>query len=154
MVRPLDELPEPPQEEALTFSVDKQPDEQWLSKYHFRGTALPVQALKLLREDIDGTMGFAQLRDAEGETVAITRATLTESEDGTVWLGYSAVEVDEAYRRRGLGTALGAHILRWGRELGAEKAYLQVISSNTAGIGLYEKLGFIEQHRHRYAVKA
>ena len=153
MVRRLDDLTSLPGEGALTFSVDKQPDKQWLSKYHFRGRALPVEALKLLREDIDGTMGFAQLRTDEGETVAITRATLTESEDGTVWLGYSAVEVDEAHRRQGLGTLLGASILRWGRELGADSAYLQVISSNTAGIGLYEKLGFIEQHRHRYAVK-
>lgn len=154
MVRSLDDLSDlPPMETGLAFSVDKQPDEQWLSKYHFRGTALPVTALKLLREDIDGTMGFAQLRDADGNTVAITRATLTESGDGTVWLGYSAVEVDPGHRRRGLGTTLGAHVLHWGRDLGADKAYLQVINSNQAGIRLYEKLGFIEQHRHRYAVK-
>lgn len=148
MVRDLEELP------ALSdvhFVVDKQPDAEWLDLYHFRGQALPPLALEYLRSHIEGTMGFGRLLSPAGETIAITRGTLTESGDGTVWLGYSAVEVAEGWRRKGLGTALGAHMLAWGKDHGAEKAYLQVVAHNTAGIRLYEKLGFLEQHRHRYA---
>lgn len=148
MVRDLDELP------ALSdvhFVIDEQPDAEWLNLYHFRGKALPPLALEYLRSHIDGTMGFGRLLSPAGETIAITRGTLTESGDGTVWLGYSAVEVAEGWRRKGLGTALGAHMLAWGKAQGAEKAYLQVVAHNTAGIRLYEKLGFLEQHRHRYA---
>lgn len=148
MVRDLEELP------ALSdvhFVVDKQPDAEWLDLYHFRGQALPPLALEYLRSHIEGTMGFGRLLSPAGETIAITRGTLTESGDGTVWLGYSAVEVAEGWRRKGLGTALGAHMLAWGKARGAEKAYLQVVAHNTAGIRLYEKLGFLEQHRHRYA---
>lgn len=148
MVRDLDELP------ALSdvhFAIDEQPDSEWLNLYHFRGKALPPLALEYLRSHIEGTMGFGRLLSPAGETIAITRGTLTESGDGTVWLGYSAVEVAEGWRRKGLGTALGAHMLAWGKAHGAEKAYLQVVAHNTAGIRLYEKLGFLEQHRHRYA---
>ena len=97
-------------------------------------------------------MGFARLLEPEtGRTVAITRATLTESESGEKWLGYSAVQVAEDWRRRGLATRLGADMLAWGASRGADSAYLQVISTNTPAISLYHKLGFIEHHRHRCA---
>lgn len=153
MTRELSDLPPIPAIDGLSFSVDDRPDRDWLDLYHFRGRTLPVRALRLLSEEIDGRMGFGRLVTAAGETVAITRATITSSDDGTSWLGYSAVEVASAHRRRGLGTALGAEILRWGATAGAGKAYLQAIHTNTAGIGLYEKLGFLEHHRHAYAVQ-
>lgn len=136
--------------EGLDFRVDDQPDDDWLNMYHFRGHALPPHALELLRTHIDGQMGFGRLVTSLGQTVAITRATITAAESRT-FLGYSAVEVAPAYRRRGLGTSLGARIQHWGAEMGAAEAYLQVISRNEAGIGLYTKLGFTEHHRHRYA---
>lgn len=143
--------PRVPGPEELTFHIDDQPDDAWLELYHFRGQPLPRRALELLRTRIDGTMGFGRLLTSAGETVAITRGTLTSAGDERVFLGYSAVEVAPAWRRRGLGTRLGAEMLGWGAEHGADEAYLQVIASNLAGIGLYEKLGFIEHHRHRYA---
>ncbi|QGU08366.1 Acetyltransferase (GNAT) family protein [Corynebacterium occultum] len=135
----------------LSFRIDEQPDEDWLDLYHFRGQPLPHRALELLRTRIDGQMGFGRLLTPAGETVAITRGTITAAENDRVFLGYSAVEVAPAWRRRGLGTRLGAEMLRWGAEHGADEAYLQVIATNLAGIGLYDKLGFVEHHRHRYA---
>ncbi|PRQ10582.1 GNAT family N-acetyltransferase [Corynebacterium sp. 13CS0277] len=142
----------PPLPEGFAFTVDDQPDEDWLAMYHFRGTTLPRQALNLLRDQIDGRMGFARLTH-HGDTVAITRATLTESPDGRQWLGYSAVEVAPEWRRRGLGTQVGALVQDWGAAHGAGQAYLQVVESNTAGRALYNRLGFVEHHRHRYAFK-
>lgn len=129
------------------IDIDDQPDDQWLALYHFRGTPLPTHALELLRRDIDGTMGFASLREPDGHTVAIARATLTESGDGRVWLGFSAVEVDPAHRRRGLATRLCLELLDWAQDRGAHGAYLHVIGTNTAGRALYNGLGFIEHHR-------
>lgn len=151
MQRDLALPPEIPGAGELVFRIDEQPDENWLDLYHFRGQPLPRRALELLRTRIDGKMGFGRLQTPDGETVAITRGTLTGTGDGRVFLGYSAVEVAPAWRRRGLGTRLGAEMLRWGADNGADEAYLQVIASNTAGIGLYGKLGFGEHHRHRYA---
>lgn len=152
MTRELTALPGAELPGDLLFAVDEQPDRDWLEMYHFRGQALPPAALELLRTQIEGSMGFARLTTRAGETVAITRATITAAQDRT-FLGYSAVEVAPAFRRRGLGTALGARVQEWGARHGAQQAYLQVISHNEAGIGLYTKLGFTEHHRHRYALR-
>lgn len=167
MTRPLNnELPptdfasagHSPELAAVEVDIADQPDNDWLELYHFRGSKLPEHALRLLREEIDGRMCFGRLLLPERatakhgkRTVAITRGTLTESEDGRVWLGYSAVEVAADLRRRGLGTLLGIHMLHWGAAHGADAAYLQVLESNEAGIQLYRALGFTEHHRHRYA---
>lgn len=141
------DLAEPTEVEAVAeFRIDTKPDDEWLNLYHFRGKPLPPQALTQLLNNIDGEMGFGRLL-INGKTVAITRGTITDN-----YLGYSAVEVAPAYRRQGLGTALGAHMLHWGKTQGAHTAYLQVIASNQAGIGLYQKLGFTEHHRHRYGL--
>ncbi|WKD58670.1 N-acetylglutamate synthase, CG3035 family [Corynebacterium caspium] len=136
---------------GFSYRIDDIPDAAWLELYHFRGQALPTHALELLREKIAGKMAFARIFNPAGETVAITRATITQSPDGQHWLGYSAVEVAPAFRRQGLASALGAQMLRWGAKHGAKSAFLQVQESNTAGIQLYSTLGFIEHHRHRYA---
>lgn len=139
----------PPQgiEGTVEFRVDDEPDEQWLSMYHFRGQPLPRHALELLSARIEGSLGFGRLT-VDGELAAITRGTVTEGGPHH-WLGYSAVEVAHPFRRRGLGTYLGARMLDWGRQQGADRAYLEVIESNTAGRGLYHRLGFSEHHRHR-----
>lgn len=133
--------------EDMNIAVNDAPDEHWYSMYHFRGQPLPQQALELLSARIDGTLGFASLRVA-GELAAITRATITTGGD-IQWLGFSAVEVAPKFRRQGLGTLLGKHILHWGQANGASSAYLEVISSNTAGRALYQGLGFDEHHRRR-----
>lgn len=151
MTKPIGAAPTPRSVPGFRFRVDPQPDAAWLTMYHFRGTPLPPRALRLLSSTIEGTLGFGRLLNARGDTVAVTRGTVTHSQDGRGWLGYSAVEVDPAYRRRGLATWLGEDMLAWGRLHGAQAAYLQVLESNAAGRGLYTAQGFIEHHRHRYA---
>ncbi|WP_035011911.1 GNAT family N-acetyltransferase [Corynebacterium jeikeium] len=127
----------------IELTVDDTPDADWLSMYKFRGQPLPKKALDLLCHRIDGQLGFARLM-VDGQLAAITRATITDG-----WLGYSAVAVAPEFRRRGLGTLLCQHLLSWGADNGADRAYLDVIDSNTAGKALYHKLGFSEHHRSR-----
>lgn len=150
MTRPLTD-PADGEAPGYEFRIDPQPDDDWLAMYHFRGRPLPPDALRELATEIDGELGFGRLVDGSGRTVAVTRGTITESDDGHIWLGYSAVEVAPDFRRQGLGTSLGVKMLEWGASLGASDAYLQVLASNDAGVGLYTKLGFVEHHRHRYA---
>lgn len=151
MTRDVEDLPLP--DVSLihaTFQSLDQPDDEWLSLYHFRGQALPRKALELLMTKIDGRMTFGRLV-VDGQTVAITRGTLTDSDDGRTWMGFSAVEVAPDWRRKGLGTALGLHMMHWGAQHGADAVYLQVIATNEPGLAMYQGLGFTEQHRHRYA---
>lgn len=130
-------------------SITEQPDEDWLALYHYRGQELPAEAVLDLAQNIDGEIGFASLKE-NGETIAVTRATITASEDERRWLGFSAVEVGGRWRRQAKGTVLGQSVLAWAKSR-ADAAYLQVRASNVAGIALYTKLGFVEHHRHRYA---
>ncbi len=149
VLRDLSALAEAPSA-SPAFHIEDYPDDEWLEMHHSRSGALSPGALEHLHTRMVGTLGFARLV-MEGETIAIARATITESGDGTAWLGLSNAEVAANFRRCGFGTLLGQHLLRWGRDNGAEHAYLTVPASHTAGVRLSEKLGFIEQHRRIYA---
>lgn len=66
------------------------------------------------------------------------------------WVGFRSIEVSTDHRRRGLGLAVMAELVRWGAERGATTAYLQVLGDNTPALALYDRLGFVEHHRYRY----
>jgi len=50
--------------------------------------------------------------------------------------------VGEAWRNRGLGGQLLAHLMEFARSLGVVEAFLEVRPSNTAAIRLYQSQGF------------
>lgn len=56
----------------------------------------------------------------------------------------------EDQRRKGYGRDVVRTALRWARHCGAERAWLQVESSNHAAVGLYSDLGFREVYRYAY----
>ena len=49
------------------------------------------------------------------------------------------------YRGQGIGTRLLEAVLKQAKEFGLEKVELNVYTSNTYAIGLYKKLGFVEE---------
>ena len=54
-------------------------------------------------------------------------------------------------RRRGVGTLLLLDALRWGKQRGAKKAYLEVRQSNGAAQAFYKRHNFeVIGHRERY----
>jgi ribosomal-protein-alanine N-acetyltransferase len=77
-----------------------------------------------------------------------------ERDDGATLAGYivarisgselhiNNVAVREEYRRSGLGTELLRRMLTGGAEAGAELAFLEVRSANSAANRLYERCGF------------
>ena len=83
-------------------------------------------------------------------------------EENEAIIGYAVVQivVDEGYllnflvqqkfRRQGKGTEFLRRILDWSARSGANDMYLDVDSSQSEAIGLYEKVGFkIVQHRQK-----
>jgi ribosomal protein S18 acetylase RimI-like enzyme len=72
-------------------------------------------------------------------------------EDG--WIGLFDIGVDSECRRRGYGKKLIRKLLRFGRDNGAERAYLQVVKDNVPALKLYKKLGFVEEYSYWYRMK-
>ena len=120
-------------------SVAARPDDEWLRLYR---REVPVDVLTAV---IDGEVAFAAIAGA-----AAGRAAVTAAPDGTRWVGLSAVHVVESERRRGLARRLCAALLAWGEARGATRAYVQVLTDNTAATTLYESMGFTMHHRTRY----
>ncbi|PTM59027.1 GNAT family N-acetyltransferase [Desmospora activa] len=57
------------------------------------------------------------------------------------------------HRKQGVGEQLLLHLLKWGKENGANRAYLQVVQNNEAAIKLYMKLGFQTAYQYWFRVK-
>jgi N-acetylglutamate synthase len=128
-----------PARDLPAVTVETAPGADWLSLYHYRGGDLPAAAVPVLTAGAEPR--FVTLR-LDGRAVAICRTATTEG-----WLGLTAVEVDPAYRRRGLAT----HLLRQVAEATpARSVYLQTESDNTAALALYERAGFTRHHEYRY----
>lgn len=61
--------------------------------------------------------------------------------------------VAPTHRGMGIGRAMVEYAVEWAREHEYEKIQLQVFSSNTRALSLYETLGFEEEGRRRRAFK-
>jgi ribosomal-protein-alanine N-acetyltransferase len=95
----------------------------------------------------------------------VTRAYLLRDSSETVvafcvcWVIFDELHINTlavapAVRRRGLATALMRGVIAEAAAAGATKATLEVRASNSAAIGLYERLGFrIAATRPGYYVK-
>jgi N-acetylglutamate synthase len=133
------DLAAPPVQTTSPVTLASRPDNEWLQLYRRR---VPVDVLTAV---IDGELTFATIHGT-----AVGRAAITESPDGTRWLGLSAVHVVEEARRHGSARAVTAELLAWGAEHGTSRAYVQVLVDNTPARRLFESAGFAAHHRSRY----
>ncbi|MGB6453384.1 MAG: GNAT family N-acetyltransferase, partial [Streptosporangiaceae bacterium] len=130
---------------TMRVDVDAHPDQPWLRRYHYRGQDLPTIAIRLLTSA--PWQAFASVR-ADGETIAIGRVAVSGN-----WAGLTAIEVDPASRRQGLGAAVTAVLARHAAErTDASQLYLQVADDNSAARALYQTLGFTDHHGYHYRV--
>ncbi|OHV04175.1 N-acetylglutamate synthase, CG3035 family [Mycobacterium talmoniae] len=121
----------------VTLSPAPTPD--WLAGYR---RDVPVAVLTAVA---DGEVVFGARAG-----VAVGRAAVTRAPDGQPWVGVSELRVAADQRRRGHARALCAALLRWGRDRGAARAYVQLRSEDDVAIQFFESLGFAGQHRSRY----
>jgi ribosomal protein S18 acetylase RimI-like enzyme len=129
---------------AVRIDLAAEPDEAWLRRYRFRGQPLPPIARRLLLSA--PWQRFASARE-EGRTIAVGRVAVADG-----WAGLTAVEVDPAHRRRGLGHAITGALAAAAVQRGAANLYLQVENDNTAARALYRQAGFADHHGYHYRV--
>lgn len=126
---------------AVDVIVADSPDPSWYATAFDGG---PVPAVAPLVMEGAPVAAFASVV-LDGSVVAVGRGSMTGH-----WAGIDAVNVLTAYRRRGLGTAVLQGLARWAGGRGARRAYLEVVSDNTAAMQAYQRLGFQEAYRYRY----
>ncbi len=130
--------------DVLGIGIDSEPDAAWLARYRYRGQELPSIARELLTSA--PWQAFASVR-ADGKTIAIGRVAGAGD-----WAGLTAIEVDPARRRLGLGATVTTALSRHAAQHGYRNIYLQVTDDNTGARALYRKLGFTDHHGYHYRV--
>ncbi|HXT91814.1 MAG TPA: GNAT family N-acetyltransferase [Trebonia sp.] len=125
--------------------VTSEPGDAWAAMYHYRGQDhLPPIARTVLTSA--AAQSFVSITSGD-ELLAIARLSVAGG-----WAGITAVEVNAAYRRQGLGTAITAAACQEAARHGVGRVFLQVEVTNTAARALYESLGFRYSHRYHYRV--
>ena len=122
------------------------PTPEWLRAY--RGPDVDPETAGAVVGACRGPMTVAAIGD--GDPTSIGRAAVTESSDGTPWLGITALWTAPDARRTGQATAIMSTLVAWGREHGAQRAYVQVEVENRTAGAWYRRLGFGLHHSYRY----
>lgn len=128
------------------LEVATEPSPQWLRAGRYRGGSLPDGAAALLRRH--DRAFFASIHDRSNVPVAVARGVVDDD-----WLGVTVLAVDEAHRRRGLGTALLRTLAQRAVTAGATRAYLQVGTDNGTAAQMYASLGWHRHHSYVYLVR-
>ncbi len=146
MTADLASLPGPPElPGGAEFRVDAAPDGAWLRAYHYRGQLRQPPAMREVLMSAPA-QAFASIRFGDGPA-AIGRLSIAAD-----WAGITAVEVDPARRRTGLGRALTLSMCALAASRGATRVFLQVETGNAAAVNLYEHCGFAYSHWYHYRV--
>ena len=128
--------------------LDTEPDASWLALYRYRGQDLPPIARTLLMSA--PWQAFATVR-RDGRAVACGRISVAGA-PGEQWGAITAVEVDPAWQRQGLGAALTSALAAAAAGRGARRVLLQVETGNAPARALYFRCGFRDSHRYHYMI--
>jgi N-acetylglutamate synthase len=69
-------------------------------------------------------------------------------------LGIFDIVTSPSARRQGAARKLVGGLLHWGRQSGADNAWLSVVADNANAQGLYRQFGFAESYRYHYRMAA
>ncbi len=128
--------------------LDTEPDASWLALYRYRGQDLPPIARTLLMSA--PWQAFATVR-RDGRAVACGRISVAGA-PGEQWGAITAVEVDPAWQRQGLGAALTSALAAAAAGRAARRVLLQVETGNAPARALYFRCGFRDSHRYHYMI--
>jgi ribosomal protein S18 acetylase RimI-like enzyme len=132
----------PPGTAGIRFAPE--PDVAFLGLYRYRGQDLPPIARTMMMSAPWQAFGSI-VRD--GRAVAVGRVSVAGD------LGVlTAVEVDAACRRQGLGAAITSALAAAAADRGARRILLQVETDNAPARALYFRCGFRDSHRYHYMI--
>jgi len=123
-----------------------EPDATFLGLYRYRGQDLPLIARTLMMSA--PWQAFGTICRA-GRAVACGRISVA-GDPGEQWGVLTAVEVDAACRRQGLGVAITSGLAAAAAGQGAHRILLQVETGNAPARALYQRCGFRDSHRYHY----
>ena len=123
-----------------------EPDAAFLGLYRYRGQDLPPIARTLMMSAPWQAFGTIS---RDGRTVACGRISVA-GDPGEQWGVVTAVEVDAACRRQGLGAAITSGLAAAAAGRGARRILLQVETGNAPARALYQRCGFRDSHRYHY----
>lgn len=136
----------------VTHEVDRQEDlsAEWLDNF-CRMSAVPESHKETLQQILTTIVPrhcFVSLKSAD-KIIACGLGVLQSGH-----IGLFDIVTDTAFRGRGYGRQVVESILAWGRQNGAQKAYLQVMLNNPLALHLYSKIGFTEKYQYWYRIKS
>jgi ribosomal protein S18 acetylase RimI-like enzyme len=135
--------------EGVQVTTASRLEESWLEAFmRVEGHNPHYKAMyRTIMSAIGPATRFAQARLA-GETVGVGMAV---SERG--WTGLFNLATAQHMRGRGVATASISDLAGWSIEHGADRLYLQVMSSNDTAKRLYAKLGFKYLYGYHYCTE-
>jgi N-acetylglutamate synthase len=92
-----------------------------------------------------GRSVFASVRAADGAVVGVGRGSVAGGH-----VGITALWVADSQRRKGIGTRLLEALIAWGRDEGADTAFLEVLADNLGARQAYRGSGFVDRYSYRY----
>lgn len=119
------------------------PGDDWYAMVADHKGDLPPAAARILTAPAE--VVFAQVRDADGDLLAVGRGTVTGPDH---WLGVALLQTAPHVRRRGVARHVLRALAQWGAQHGSARAYLQVEERNTGAIALYGRAGFTTHHTY------
>lgn len=133
----------------LTSNIEHQLNEEWLENYCRMNVVADNKqsALRQILLNIRPEHSFVTLMH-DGVAVGCGMGVLQSG-----FVGLFDIVIDPLHRNKGFGQELVRNILCWGRDAGAQKAYLQVMLNNMPALRLYSKMGFREKYQYWYRVK-
>jgi GNAT superfamily N-acetyltransferase len=132
-----------PPPDGVTLHITDTPAPQWLAAFRYGTSSLPSEVAPIVMKAKQPL--FASLEGPGDEVYGIARGAVNGQ-----WLGVTALEVPEAYRRLGVGRSLMTALIAHAADHLCRHVWLQVARDNAPARALYDQLGFAEHHHYVY----